>query len=169
MILVKRVEEKQVAYIYHKGSYEEIDTLMSSVINWANIKGLKIAGPPFGVYYNFSQKVSPEELEYKVGIPFLGEVKEENEIKIGKIHERHVISTIYKGPYNNTTFFYDAIVDYAIDNGFEIAEFPMEIYLNNSYDVPDAELLTEIQFPIIKRSSKAKINAKDTKKRGTPI
>ena len=151
MILIKRVKEKQVAYIRRKGSYEEIDKLMNNIIHWVNIKGLEIDGSPFGIYYTISQKLPPEELEYKVGIPFLGEAEEENEIKIGKIPEGHVISTIYKGPYNNATFFYNAIIDHATDNGFKIIGFPMEIYLNNSADVPDTELLTEIQFPVIKK------------------
>jgi len=151
MILIKRIEEKQIAYIHRKGSYNEIDALMDSIIHWVNIKGLEITGSPFGVYYNISQKSPPEELEYKVGIPFLGKAEEENGIKIGKIPEGHVISTIYKGPYTNSTFFYNAIIDYATDNGFEIIGFPMEIYLNNSIDVPDTELLTEIQFPVIKK------------------
>lgn len=150
-IEVKKVEERQVAYIYHKGSYEELGELIGSVVRWLDTKDLQIAGPPFCIYYNSPKEVPPEELEYEVGIPFLGEAEEENEIKIDKIPEGEVISTVHKGPYSGNEEIYMALVDYAMENGFEIIETPMEIYLNNPMEVAESELLTEIQFPVMKK------------------
>jgi effector-binding domain-containing protein len=36
-------------------------------------------------------------------------------------------------------------------NGYEIAGASMELYLNNPVDVPESELITEVQVPVMKR------------------
>ena len=91
------------------------------------------------------------ELKYEVGIPFVGEARDEGDIRIKTFPERHVLSTIHKGPYRESGPVYAAVIEYLMKSDYEIAGAPMELYLNNPMHVPESELLTEVQFPVMKR------------------
>jgi len=43
-------------------------------------------------------------------------------------------------------------MEYAVENGYLIAGPVTEIYLNNPLEVSENELLTEVQFPVIKNN-----------------
>ena len=150
-IEVKMVEEKQVAYISHKGPYDALPELFGEVVGWVMSKGLQITGPPFGIYYNSPEEVPPEELMYEVGIPFVAEAQEEGRIKIKKIPAQQVLSAIHKGPYDQVGAVFAALFEYAMKNDYEIVGAPTEIYLNDPMEVPESELLTEVQFPVVKK------------------
>lgn len=150
-IEVKMVEEKQVAYISHKGPYDALPELFGEVVGWVMMKGLQITGPPFGIYYNSPEEVPPEELEYEVGIPFVGEAQEEGRIKIKKLPAQQVLSAMHKGPYDQVGPVFTALAEHAMKEGYEIVGAPMEIYLNDPMEVPESELLTEVQFSVVKK------------------
>lgn len=86
----KKLEEKEVAYIFATGSYEKLPELFGKVVQWVMNRGLEITEPPFGEYYNSLMEVPEDQLQYEVGIPFISEVKEEGRIKIKKFQRiRH--------------------------------------------------------------------------------
>ncbi|MBM4241039.1 MAG: GyrI-like domain-containing protein [Euryarchaeota archaeon] len=147
----KMVEEKQVTYIFATGPYDQLPALFGEVVGWVMMKGLQIVGPPFGIYYNSPEEVSPEELIYEVGIPFVGEAQEEGKIKIKKIPAQLVLSAMHKGPYDKVGPVFAALAEYAFKNGYEIVGAPTEIYLSDPNEVPESELLTEVQFPVVKK------------------
>ena len=146
----KMVEEKIVAYIPAKGSYDQIMGLFDDLMNEIMAKGIQIAGPPYGVYYNSPIEVPEEELMFEVGVPVFGELKEGNKIKIKKIPKTMVLYTIHHGPYDKVSLVYMSMVDYIMKNGYDMIGAPMEIYLNSPAEVSENELLTEIRFPVIK-------------------
>ncbi|KAF5088892.1 GyrI-like domain-containing protein [Methanobacterium aggregans] len=150
-IEVKEVPQKHVAYIFHKGSFENIPELMGEVVGWVMSKGLQITEPPFGVYYTSPQDVSPEEMKFEVGIPFAGEAEAEGKIRVKNVKPHKVISVMHKGPYSEVSKVYAAVMEYAVKEQYEPAGAPVEIYLNSPQEVPEEDLLTEIQFPVIKR------------------
>ncbi|SCG84876.1 GyrI-like domain-containing protein [Methanobacterium congolense] len=147
----KEVPKKQVAYIFHKGSFESIPEIMGEVVGWVMSKNLQVAGPPFGVYYTSPQDVSPDEMEFEVGMPFEGEAEGKGNVRVKNVAAHHVLSVMYKGPYSEVGNVYAAVMEYAVKNQYEPAGAPMEIYLNSPQEVPEEELLTEIQFPVVKR------------------
>lgn len=147
----KKIGKRQVAYISYKGSFEEIPVLMGEVVGFIMAKGLQIMGPPFGVYYNSPQEVPVEELMYEVGMPFAGEVQEEGRIKIKTEPEKLVLSAVHKGPYNEVGQVYGAIAQYAYQNGYEIIGPPIETYLSDPNETPEKDLLTECNFPVMKK------------------
>jgi len=148
----KMVEEKMVAYIPAKGPFDQLMDLFGDLMGWVMSKNLQIIGPPFGIYYNSPMEVPLEELMFEVGVPIMGEAQEEGKVKIKKIPEQMVLFTMHYGPYNEVSEVYMALADYAEKNGYEIIGAPMEIYMNNPAEVSESELLTEIQFPVSKKS-----------------
>jgi len=148
-IEIKTISQHQVAFIFHKGSYEKIPELLSKVVEWIMAKNLRITMPIYGTYYNSPMEVPPEELEWEVGAGFIGETKAEGDIQIKKIPEHQVVSTIFKGPYGEAASILSDLFEYAAKNGYEIAGPVTEIYLSGP-EVPESETLTEVQFPVQK-------------------
>jgi len=150
-IELKKVREMQVAYIDRVGPYSEVGPLFAEIAGWLAGKGLQISAPPFGIYYDNPQVVPVEKLRCEVGFPFIGKTKGEGKIKVKKIPAREVLSTIHKGPYSEVGAIYEALTRYAIEKGYSFAGAPMEIYLNSPAEVPESELLTEVQIPVTKK------------------
>jgi len=154
-IELKTVEEKQAACIFHAipvtSVGEDMGALLRQIFEWEVKNNLQMAGPPFSIYYSSPEEMQRGELKYEVGIPFVGEARDEGDIKIKTFPAQHVLSTIHKGPYRELGSVYAAVMEHLMKNGYEIAGAPIELYLNNPMDVPESELLTEVQFPVMKR------------------
>jgi len=148
----KSIGEKQVASISYVGSVEDMGELIGELAGWIMNKGLQITEPPFVVYYTSPMEVAPEKMEYDVGIPFEGEAKGDGRINIKIMPQHQALSTIYQGPYQGVGSAYGMMMEHIMKDGYEIIGAPREIYLNSPQEVPETELLTEIQFPIIPES-----------------
>ena len=147
-VKLKKTEPMQVAVVSHVGPYSQAGKLYGEIAKWLNQKRLKITGPPFGWFYDNPEEVKAHELRSDVGFPFKGEAKPEGNIKIKKIPAQEVLYTIHKGPYREVGSAYTALFHYAREKGYTPLGCPMEIYLNDPKEVPENELLTEIQLPI---------------------
>lgn len=147
----KKIEKKQVVYISFKGAYDEIAVLLGELVGYIIAKGLQMAGPPFGIYFNSPHEVKEEELLYEIGIPFTGDAEEEGRIKIKTIPEQLVISRVYKGPYSECGMALGSLGEYAYKNGYQIVGPPMEIFISDPNETPEKDLVTEVNFPVIKK------------------
>ncbi len=154
-ITEKMIEEQQVACIFHEGSTAEIGEdmgrLITELVSWAIKNGVQMAGAPFTVHHGSPEEIARGKLNYEVGFPFMGEARSEGDITIKTIPSHQVISAMHKGPYGVIGPVYAALMEYAAKNGFAIAGAPMELYLNNPMEVSESELLTEVQFPVVKQ------------------
>lgn len=150
-IKIKNVEETHVAYIPAKGSYEQIPELLEEVVGYVMKEELQITEPPYGIYFNSPMEVAQEELEFEMGIPFIGDADGEGRVKVKNVPAHQVASTVYKGPYGQAAQVYQALIEYAMQNGYEIVGGVKEIYLNNPMEVSEDELLTEVRFPVTKK------------------
>jgi len=146
----KRMEDKQVAFIRYRGPYDMIPELMEEVVNWVNKKNLKMTGMIYGAYFNRPDDVPPEELFYEIGASFEGNAKDEGNVQVKVIPEHTVISTMHKGPLDQIGPVINDLAKYALDNSYDIIGPVTEIYLNNPHEVEGEELLTEVQFPVIR-------------------
>jgi tRNA-Thr(GGU) m(6)t(6)A37 methyltransferase TsaA len=148
-IELKTVKENQVASISHVGPVEEMGELIGELTGWVIQKGLQVTQPPFVVYYTSPMEVSPEKMEYEVGIPFNGNTNGDAKVKIKIIPKHKTISTIFKGPYQEIGPVYAEIMQHIMEGKYEMIGAPREAYLNNPTEVPENELLTEVIFPVI--------------------
>jgi len=150
-IKVKNIEETQVAYISATGSYEQLPELFGEVVGYVMKENLQITEPPYGIYFNSPMEVPHEDLKYEVGIAFTGNANGEGRVKIKKVPAHQTVSAVYKGPYGQAARVYQALIEFAMNNGYEIEGAVKEIYLNNPMEVDESELLTEVQFPVMKK------------------
>ncbi len=150
-IEIKKIPEYQVAFMHQKGSYEQIPETLGKVVGWLMGQTVEIQMPIYGVYYNSPHEVPEEELEWEVGAAFIGELEGTGEIQIKIIPEHEAVSTIFKGPYGEAATVYMSLIEYATKKGYQIAGPILESYLNSPDEVEESELLTEVQFPVVKR------------------
>ena len=150
-IELKKVKEYQAAFICYKGGYEKIPELLGKLVGFLMEKNLQIEMPVYGAYFNSPHEVPPEELEWEVGAAFLGDVEPEGDIQIKNVPEHEAVSTVFKGPYGEAASVYGSLFEHAAKNNYQIAGPVEEIYLNSPDEVPESELLTEVQFPVVKK------------------
>lgn len=148
----RKTEAIRVATITHVGSYgSAAPPLFEEIEEWLRRKQLKIAGPLFGWFFDNPEKVPARKLRSEVGIPFKGEAKPEGQIEIKETPAQDVLYVIHKGPYPDVGPAYSALFQHAQEKGYTVLGCPMEIYLNDPGQVPESELLTEVQLPIKKQ------------------
>lgn len=147
----KTVPSHQVAFIYHKGSFEKIPQYLGEVVEWLITNELEIREPIYGIYYNSPLEVSDEELEWEVGASFVGDAQGEDNIQVQILPEQEVISTIFKGPYSEASSTYLFLYEYARDNHLQITGPIKEIYLKSPDAKSENELMTEVQFPVSRK------------------
>ncbi|NER82059.1 MAG: MerR family transcriptional regulator [Leptolyngbya sp. SIO1D8] len=61
-----------------------------------------------------------------------------------------VAAVIHRGSYNTLNQAYGAIVKWIEDNGYQIAGYNREIYLQGGAEQDNPDYVTEIQFPVVK-------------------
>ncbi|BDZ67653.1 AraC family transcriptional regulator [Methanobacterium ferruginis] len=149
-VIEKRIKEAKVAYIPYMGSYDKIPELMQEVGEWVASKGLQMTGRVYGTYFNSPEDTAEENLQYEIGFSFSGDTEPEGKIGIKEIPEHTVLAAIHKGPYTEVGPVIHGVVDYAVKNGYDIVGPVTEVYLNSPMEVPESELLTDVQFPVIK-------------------
>lgn len=149
-VVEKRIEEARVAYIPYMGSYDKIPELMQEVGEWLSEKDLQMTGRVYGTYFNSPEDTPAENLQYEIGFAFEGEAMQEGKVGIKEIPEHTVLAAMHKGPYTEVGPVIHAVADYAVKNGYDIVGPVTEAYLNSPMEVPESELLTEVQFPVIK-------------------
>ena len=151
----KMAVEMRAACIFHKGAVaavaDDMGQILSEVIEWVMKRGLQMAGPPFAVYYSSQEDMARGEMQFDVGIPFIGDAQGEGKIQIKTFPAQEVLSAIHKGPYNQIAPVYAALMEYAAQNDYEVTGAPMELYLTNPMEVAESDVLTEVRFPIAKR------------------
>lgn len=148
----KIISDSRLAIINYKGNVEDMGILLGKLMAWAEVNKIQVIGAPFAMYYTSPENTAPEEMIYDMGIPVAEdtELSEEGEIKVVDLLEHRVLSLTHKGPYKDLSNDYKEMVEYSIKNNYDIIGSPKEIYYNSPHEVPEEELITEIQFPVIK-------------------
>jgi Transcriptional regulator, effector-binding domain/component len=146
----KRIKDTQVAFMRYKGGYDKIPELIEETVQWVTDKELNMTGMIYGAYFNRPEDVPPEQLRYEIGASFEGSADDEGKVMIKTIPEHTVVATLHKGPYTEVGPVIQGLAEYADENGYDIIGPVTEVYLNNPNDTDPGELLTEVQFPVIK-------------------
>jgi AraC family transcriptional regulator len=146
----KRMKNTQVAFMRYRGGYDKIPELIAEVVQWVMDKDLNMTGMIYGAYFNSPEDVPPEELRYEIGASFEGSAQDEGKVMVKIIPEHTVIAAMHKGPYTEVGPVIHGLAEYAAKNGYDIIGPVTEVYLNNPNEVDASELLTEVQFPVIK-------------------
>lgn len=151
----KQIPDQKLAVINYKGSIEDMDVLVAKLMGWVEEEEIKVVGEPFIIYYSPRHEVgNGEDVVFDVGIVLDDEedsVKTEL-IRIVDLFEHKVLAGVHKGNTDSIMDTYEKIVDFSIENGYDIIGSPTELLIKSKYNEDEVDnYLTEIQVPIIKR------------------
>lgn len=126
-IKLKKTVEKQVAYIFYTGPVEDMGDLIGEILDWMMSQNVEITGPPYSAYYTSPAEVASEDMQYEMGVPFLGEASEAGKVKIKNMPAQQVLSALHKGPYNEVGPVYEILMNNVIEEGYQMTGAPLEI------------------------------------------
>jgi effector-binding domain-containing protein len=111
-------------------------------------RGIAPVGP-LQVVYHADQvldedTVAPIEICLPVAAPFEGS----GEVYGTELAGGPAAVTVHRGPYSEITPAYHTVSGWVQDHGHELAGGPREVYLNDPGQVDQADLLTEVRWPI---------------------
>lgn len=103
--------------------------------------------------YSFCEYLDDEHRESDIRIRYNEEVEkvgnESELIRFRNVPETKVISVFHKGPYDTIGDAYSYIYKYAEDNGYKVAGYARECYIDGIWNKQSPEeWLTEVQLPI---------------------
>ncbi len=111
-------------------------------------RGIEPAGPLQVVYHATEvldeETSAPIEICFPVASPFPGT----GEVYGTELAGGPAAVTLHRGPYAEIGPAYHTVSGWVQDHGHELAGGPREVYLNDPSQVTEADLQTEVQWPI---------------------
>ena len=152
-VKLEKQKLRKVAYVGHKGSYNQCSKAWETLCSWAGPKGL--LGPKteyLGLCYDDPDVTPAEKIRYDACIMVDDNITIDNSasIKIQDIPEGKYAIAIHQGPYDKLKDTYAELCGkWAPNSGMEIMDKPsIEIYLNDPKNTPPEDLKVEIQIPV---------------------
>lgn len=126
-----------------------VQDIMGQINSPANRRGkVNIVGYPMTIYHDPAANIDVNRADIEIAFPIYGSVSVEPGFEVKAIPGHNVVSVIHTGPYSECEGAYTKAMDFIGRNGLTVAGPFREIYMNSPEDVPESQLLTEIQVPI---------------------
>ncbi|WP_406656771.1 GyrI-like domain-containing protein [Methanolobus sp. ZRKC2] len=150
---IKEVPEMRVISKRELGSYEVtigklIGELFAFVEDSNNPRNnIKLTGPCMFICHDEEYMETGADIE--VAIPVSGNVcVDDFSVNVETLPAIKAVSAIHRGPYHEVGTAYTYLFEYMDEQGMELAGPSRALYLNNPDDVPEDELMSEIQLPV---------------------
>lgn len=106
---------------------------------------LTLLGTPITIYH--SQEYNPAGNDTEFALPIDEIVKGTRELREGLCAK-----SVYKGPYSELTSVYAKLTEWIENESYELVNSPYEKYLTDPTQTNPEDLVTEVYFPVKKRS-----------------
>lgn len=150
---VKMMDSMYCASIAKMGPYSDAGKTMMELMTWMTKNKAMMMGVPFGIYYDDPAKVKPESTRYEICMPVPIGTKGDKQVMVKKIGPAQIASTIYVGPYDKVGPTYQKLMNWIMENNYEIVGAPYEFYLTSPEKVPAESLKTEVAFPVKQKAT----------------
>lgn len=148
-VITKQVDAMTVAGCRGiAANYSSVGPLFEELFGALGRHHLAPAGPPMGIY--FDEEYKEKDVDVEAAVPIAGgSLPAEGAVRVHELPATLVASVMRKGPYDDFTPAYQALMEWIAANGYRIAGPNRELYLvGPEAGVPPGEYLTEIQFPV---------------------
>ena len=151
-VTVKELPAQPVAATRATTTLREISTVISdgvhAILDELGRQGIEPAGPLQVVYH--ADQVLDEETSAPIEVcfPVAAGFEATGEVYGAELAGGPAAVTVHRGPYAEITPAYHTVSGWIHDHGHELAGGPREVYLNVPGQVAEADLVTEVQWPI---------------------
>ncbi|HWQ49847.1 MAG TPA: MerR family transcriptional regulator [Methanosarcina sp.] len=151
--VMKEIPEMRVISKREKGAFVEtigklIGEICTSVGSPENQRNrVKVTGPVMFLCHDEEYKETGADIE--IALPVSGRISvEDPKMEVKTLPATKAISVVYRGPYPGVEAGYNQIFSYVRENNLETLSPSRELYFNDPAEVPEEELMTEIQVPV---------------------
>ena len=102
------------------------------------------AGAPFAAYYNMDM----QDLDVEIGFPVTVPISSKGDIQASQVPGGKLAFALHTGPYSEIGPDYDALTQFAKEQGYKPTGVAYEFYLNDPSETPQEKLQTQIVFPL---------------------
>jgi effector-binding domain-containing protein len=147
----KPIGPQTVAFLEHKGSYDEIGRVYGRLFTWARRAGLAPAGAAFTCFLEPPAALNWAAGRFEVCLPIPKGAQGSAGVRVKDLPATDVLATVVQGPYSEMPAHYAEFLAWMSVNGETPAGPPREIYL--VHPGPDGSgdpksFRTELQFPV---------------------
>jgi effector-binding domain-containing protein len=149
-VIIKKIEtQKVVSVIDIIPTYGDVGNLFNELCSYLGKQRAQFGGPPIGIYYDHEYK--DKDVDVEVAVPVNGAVPATKRIIIHELEGiEQAACLIHKGPYENFSQAYNALLTWIEANGYQIIGPNREVYLQGPGQGDPSSYLTEIQMPVKK-------------------
>jgi len=133
------------------GPYENWGRGLIELKAWVEMKGVKITGPPIGLFYDNPLETPREKLRSEACLPIATTITAEAKFETKDLPGGDVATTTHTGPPEEYTKTYGTFLEWILTNGYTFTDPAREIYGEIS-DKLGPGMGTIIQQPIKKQS-----------------
>jgi effector-binding domain-containing protein len=151
--VIKEIPEIRVISKREKGTFAvtigkligEVCACIRSPENQRN--RVKITGPIMFICYDEEYKETDADIE--IALPVSGRISvEDPKMEIKTLPAIRAVSAVYRGPYHGVEAGYNRVFSFAKENSLEPFGPSRELYFNDPAEVPEEELMTEVQIQV---------------------
>lgn len=132
----------------HTDIFGHIPEGFGRVMTFLAEESIDPTGPPFTLFYQAPDGDTDGDIAMSVPIASAFDVAADGEIDIVEVPAGQTASVVHTGSYANMGESYATVVAWIHEHGHAIVGPGREVYLNSPTEVSEAELMTEILFPI---------------------
>ena len=149
-IVIKKVEPLRIAGIRDVAeNYQSLGPLLGELFTAVAQNMLTPAGPTMAIYYDEGYR--ERDVDVEVAVPVSGNTDLTHRVRVRTLPGADVASLLYRGPYDDFTPAYQALMGWMQANGYTMTGPNREIYLRGPGEgISPEDYLTEIQFPVEK-------------------
>jgi effector-binding domain-containing protein len=150
-VILKKIEPIRVISV--RGiidGYQHMCDLFNVLCPYIVQNRIQPAGPAMAIYYDTEYK--ERDVDVEVAVPTQAEIPQNDRIQVKELPGVETMAcVIHRCPYENLMEAYGALLRWIEENQYEVSGPNRDIYLKPiEPGVDPAELVTEIQFPVVK-------------------
>lgn len=148
---IVNLDDIPIAFVPHRGSYDDIHEAFQRIIGWASLKGfMRDDTLTLGRYYDDPDSVTESALRSEACVAVPDGIEASDGVELGTMSGGTYAKVVYKGPYENMKEAYDFIYgSWMPESGRDAEDRPcVEFYLNSPEDTAPEDLIAEIYIPL---------------------
>jgi effector-binding domain-containing protein len=152
--VVKSIPEMRVISKRGRGPVPQliigmVQDILGQINSPSNRRGnVSIAGYPMTIYHDPAEAIDAGNVDIEIAFPITGRIAVDPGFEVKTIPAHKVVSIFHTGPYSECEGAYARAMDFIGKNRLAVGGPFLEIYMNSPEEVPESQLLTEIQVPI---------------------
>lgn len=153
-ITIVTVESQPILYV-HRSSATDPDSIgacmseaFGTLMGYVQGNGIQMTGPPMSIYHSFDESGTAFDVAIAVSVADTERVAGHADIKGGATHAGRALKAVHVGPYNKLMESYNQVMAHMEREGLKPSGLSWERYMNDPSSTPEAELVTEIYFPL---------------------